>query len=96
MEQGDMVFGNFHQTLFCQLLQAFCPVLSPILFTEVIISEVASPCILSRLMINALGRPGIDTDMEVMSGGDRCIICWTQPQLSLDAVKAKLERVIYQ
>jgi hypothetical protein len=68
----------------------------PILCTEVIISEVASPCILSRLMINALGRPGIDTDMELMSGGDRCIICWTQPQLSLDAVKAKLERAIYQ
>jgi RHS repeat-associated protein len=28
MEQGDMVRSNFHQTLFCQLLQAFCPVLS--------------------------------------------------------------------
>lgn len=67
----------------------------PILLTEVIISEVASPCILSRLMINALGRPGIDTDMEVMSGGDRCIICWTQPQLSLEVVKARLERAIY-
>jgi hypothetical protein len=27
MEQGDVVLSNFHQTLFCQLLQAFCPVL---------------------------------------------------------------------
>jgi hypothetical protein len=27
-QQGDVVFLNFHQTLFRQLLQAFCPVLN--------------------------------------------------------------------
>jgi hypothetical protein len=27
MEQGEMGLSNFHQTLFCQLLQAFCLVL---------------------------------------------------------------------
>jgi hypothetical protein len=38
MEQGDMVFGNFHQTLFCQLFQAFCQVLSlfPYLFLSLL------------------------------------------------------------
>jgi putative transposase len=28
MEQGKMWLSNFHLTLFCQLFQAFCPVLS--------------------------------------------------------------------
>jgi hypothetical protein len=30
MEQGKMWLSNFHLTLFCQLFQAFCPVLSKI------------------------------------------------------------------
>lgn len=35
-----------------------------IVATKVIIQGVSSPCVLSRLMIAKLGRPGIDNDME--------------------------------
>jgi hypothetical protein len=62
--------------------------------TRVIIREVSSPCILSRLMIDTLGRPGIDNDMEFFHSGDRCIIVWTRPQLSLEETRALISQVI--
>jgi hypothetical protein len=65
-----------------------------IVATRVIIGEVSSPCILSRLMIDRLGRPGIDNDMELFHSGDRCIIVWTQPQLTLEATQAFIEQAI--
>jgi hypothetical protein len=62
--------------------------------TRVIFCEVSSPCILSRLMIDALGRPGVNNDLELFNSGDRCIATWTQPQLSLEATQALLSRAI--
>ncbi len=55
-----------------------------IVATKVIFNDVSSPCILSRLMIEVLGRPGKDNDMELINSGDRCILIWTQPHLSLE------------
>lgn len=65
-----------------------------IVATKVIFRNVSSPCILSRLMIEALGRPGKDNDMELISSGDRCIVIWTQPQLSLEAAQNLIHSVI--
>lgn len=65
-----------------------------IVVTRVVIGEVSSPCILSRLMIAALGRPGIDNDMELFHSGDRCIIVWTQPQLSLETTQALINQAV--
>lgn len=65
-----------------------------ILVTKVIIDGVSSPCILSRLMIEALGRPGKENDMELLNSGGRCLVIWTQPQLGLEAVENLINRAI--
>lgn len=65
-----------------------------IVVTRVIVGEVSSPCILSRLMIAALGRPGTDNDMELFHSGDRCIVIWTRPQLSLETTQALINQAI--
>ena len=65
-----------------------------IVATKVIFNDVSSPCILSRLIIEVLGRPGKDNDMELINSGDRCILIWTQPQLSLEAAHNLINRAI--
>lgn len=65
-----------------------------IVATKIIFREVSSPCILSRLMIDLLGRPGKDNDMELINSGDRCIVIWTQPQLSLKAAQNLINSAI--
>lgn len=65
-----------------------------IIATKVILDGVSSPCILSRLMIEALGRPGKDNDMELINSGERCIVIWTQPQLSLEAAQNLIKSAI--
>jgi hypothetical protein len=65
-----------------------------IVATKVIFRDVSSPCILSRLMIDLLGRPGKDNDMELINSGDRCIVIWTQPQLSLKAAQNLINSAI--
>jgi hypothetical protein len=65
-----------------------------IVATKVIFRDVSSPCILSRLMIDVLGRPGKDNDMELLNSGDRCIVIWTQPQLSLEATQNLIDAAI--
>ncbi len=62
--------------------------------TQVIFEAVESPCILSRLMIQALGKPGKENDMEFVHSGERCIVIWTQPQLSLKAVQNLLNSIL--
>lgn len=55
--------------------------------TTVVIHEVVSQCILARLMIQALGRPGIDNDMELLGSGDKWAIVWTQSKLTINNTK---------
>ncbi|XWK88422.1 MAG: hypothetical protein U7127_30285 [Phormidium sp.] len=55
--------------------------------TIVAISSVKSQCVLARLMIDILGRPGLDNDMQFMGSGDRCTVTWTKPNLPLDVTK---------
>ena len=62
--------------------------------TTVVMNEVASQCILARLMIGALGRPGVDNDMEFMGSGDRWIVVWTQPMLTIDETREVVNKAI--
>ena len=62
--------------------------------TTVVMNNVASQCILARLMIAALGRPGVDNDMEFMGSGDRWIVVWTQPKLTIDETREVVKRAI--
>ncbi|GET42891.1 hypothetical protein [Microseira wollei] len=55
--------------------------------TRVVMTEVASQCILARLMIKALGRPGLDNDMEIVGSGEQWEILWTQPKLTIDETR---------
>ena len=52
--------------------------------TTIVINEVTSQCILARLIIDALGRPGIDNDLEMLGSGDTWTIIWTQHQTMID------------
>jgi hypothetical protein len=54
------------------------------ILTTVTIEGVTSQCILARLIIAAMGKPGIDNDLEFIGSGDRWLISWTQPQLTLE------------
>ncbi|MGA9383010.1 MAG: hypothetical protein WBV73_29970 [Phormidium sp.] len=67
---------------------------SDTILTTVAISAVTSQCVLARQMIDVLGRPGIDNDMEFMGSGNRWVITWTQPNLTLNATKALVNKAI--
>lgn len=62
--------------------------------TTVVIDEVTSQCILARLMIDALGRPGIDNDMEMLGSGDTWTILWNQPKEMMDKTRELLTKAI--
>ena len=61
---------------------------------RVILNQVDSPCILSRLLTKALGRPGIDTDMELVGGGMRWTIMWTEPEFDLPEIRELIMNAI--
>lgn len=54
------------------------------IITRVVINEVTSHCILARQIINVLGRPGLDNDMEMLGSNGTWTIAWTEPQLTLE------------
>lgn len=57
------------------------------IMTIVAIGSVSSQCVLARSLIDILGRPGIDNDMQFIGSGDRWIVTWTKPSLALDVTK---------
>ena len=65
-----------------------------IIATKVVFSGVDSPCILSRILIDVLGRPGKDNDMELVNSGNCCVVVWTHPQLSLEVVENLIHTAI--
>ncbi|EAZ90992.1 hypothetical protein [Crocosphaera chwakensis] len=62
--------------------------------TTVIINQVSSQCILARLMIDLLGKPGIDNDMEMMGTGDTWTIIWTQPIAMIEKTQGLIVKAI--
>lgn len=67
---------------------------SDFLLTTAIIGEVSSSCILARQMIDALGRPGIDSDMEMLGTNPTWTITWTQPSLTLEQATNLMSQAI--
>ncbi len=62
--------------------------------TTVIINQVASQCILARLLIDVLGKPGIDNDLEMMGTGDTWTIMWTQPLAIIEHTQQLIRKAI--
>ena len=62
--------------------------------TTVIINQVASQCILARLLIDVLGKPGIDNDLEMMGSGDTWTIIWTQPLAIIENTQQLIRNAI--
>lgn len=62
--------------------------------TTVVINQVSSQCILARLMIDALGRPGIDNDMQMLGSGETWTIIWTQPKLDIEKTQELVTKAI--
>ncbi|MGK7932513.1 MAG: hypothetical protein AB4041_13920 [Microcystaceae cyanobacterium] len=58
--------------------------------TTVVFNHVESSCILARLMIDWLGKPGKDTDLELMGGNHQWVASWTYPYFSVEEMKEKL------
>jgi len=63
------------------------------ILTKVVIEQVESQCILTRRMIDIFGKPGVETDMEFLGSGDRWVVMWTQPQLSLTDTQRFLAKI---
>lgn len=62
--------------------------------TKVVFSRVESQCILARLAIQALGRPGVDTDLSFVGSGNQWILMWSYPTLSLEAAQALMAEMM--
>ncbi|MBP0017260.1 MAG: hypothetical protein J7647_06830 [Cyanobacteria bacterium SBLK] len=58
------------------------------------ISDVPSSCILARQAIEVLGRPGKDSDLEMMGGDGTWTLVWSKPQLTLEDATHLLEQAI--
>lgn len=61
-----------------------------ITITTVIINEVTSQCIMVRQIIDVLGKPGKDNDLEFIGTGDSWIISWTKPELTTEETRELL------
>lgn len=62
--------------------------------TTVIINQVPSQCILARLLIDVLGKPGIDNDLEMMGTGDTWTIMWTQQEAIIEQTQQLIRKAI--
>lgn len=65
-----------------------------IVMTKVVLSQVESQCILARLAIKALGRPGANTDLAFFGSGEHWTLMWTYPTLTLEATRALITGMI--
>lgn len=65
-----------------------------IVLTRVIFDRVDSICVLSRLIIDSLGKPGIDSDLEFLGSGSDWEVAWTQPKLTIEQARERITRAI--
>ncbi|MDJ0595699.1 MAG: hypothetical protein QNJ72_37900 [Pleurocapsa sp. MO_226.B13] len=64
------------------------------ILTRVMLNQVSSPCILSRLMMDTLGKPGIDNDLEFLGSGSQWEVVWTEPELTIEQTREIINRAI--
>ncbi len=62
--------------------------------TRVVLRDVESQCILTRVAIRALGRPGVDTDLTFVGSGEQWTLIWTYPAMPLEATNALITEMI--
>ncbi|MEM9006419.1 MAG: hypothetical protein AAGE59_23195 [Cyanobacteria bacterium P01_F01_bin.86] len=62
--------------------------------TTAIVSQVISPCLLTRRLIDILGRPTVDNDLEMLGVNDTCTIVWSWPQLTLQEATLVLNQAV--
>lgn len=62
--------------------------------TRVTLNRVNSSCILSRLMINTLGKPGIDNDLQLLGSGSQWEVVWTEPKLTIEQTREIISKAI--
>ncbi|MEM9510341.1 MAG: hypothetical protein AAGA16_22105 [Cyanobacteria bacterium P01_E01_bin.35] len=72
-------------------LQAACPIT---VLTRVKLNQVSSPCILSRLMMDTFGKPGIDNDLEFLGSGSQWEVVWTEPKLTIEKTREIINRAL--
>ncbi|MEM8721076.1 MAG: hypothetical protein AAGE84_17550 [Cyanobacteria bacterium P01_G01_bin.39] len=65
-----------------------------ILLTKVTLNQVNSSCILSRLIIDTLGKPGIDNDLQFIGSGSQWEIVWTEPKLTIEQTREIISKAI--
>ncbi|MEM7595245.1 MAG: hypothetical protein AAF383_27740 [Cyanobacteria bacterium P01_A01_bin.83] len=62
--------------------------------TKVTFNQVNSSCILSRLIIDTLGKPGIDNDLQLLGSGSQWEIVWTEPKLTIEQTREIISKAI--
>ena len=62
--------------------------------TRVTFERVGSSCILSRLIIDTLGKPGIDNDLEFLGSGNQWELVWTKPKLTIEQTRKLINQAI--
>ncbi|MDJ0632009.1 MAG: hypothetical protein QNJ34_02345 [Xenococcaceae cyanobacterium MO_188.B29] len=64
------------------------------ILTRVTINQVNSSCVLSRLIIDTLGKPGIDNDLRLLGSGSEWEVVWTEPQLTMEQTREIISQAI--
>ncbi|MBE9100361.1 hypothetical protein [Vacuolonema iberomarrocanum] len=62
--------------------------------TIAVITNVTSHCILARQLMDVLGKPPVHSDLEILGSDDTWTIAWSQPQLTVDAATAAIQRAL--
>lgn len=65
-----------------------------IILTTIRLNQVNSPCLLSRMIIDALGKPGIDNDLTFLGSGSHWEVSWSKPKLSIEQTREIITRAI--
>lgn len=64
------------------------------ILTRVSLDRVNSSCMLSRLIIDTLGKPGIDNDLQLLGSGSQWEVVWTQPRLTIEQTRKLISQAI--
>ncbi|MDJ0741787.1 MAG: hypothetical protein QNJ32_00335 [Xenococcaceae cyanobacterium MO_167.B27] len=65
-----------------------------IILTRVTLNQVNNSCILSRLMIDTLGKPGIDNDLQLLGSGSQWEVVWTEPKLTIEQTREIISQAL--
>lgn len=64
------------------------------ILTRVTFNQVSSSCILSRLMIDTLGKPGIDNNLQLLGSRSQWEVVWTEPKLTIEETREIISKAL--